>query len=142
MFEAPGQRHSPERKGRVKVFIANVMEVIRREQEAIAHLRDVERVRRARIVAGRWQGPAVWMMPGALPPPMDERGIIDASRLTSGELHLALRLNMLSYDLLLPEDQQRLAESRTDDDYEPMKGLVEKVADDYARYSDDTPNYA
>ena len=142
MFEVSDQQSSPERSGRLKRFMTNVMEVIRREQEAIQHLRDVERVRRSRRLAGSWQGPAVWMMPGGLPAPSDDQGIIDVSRLSPDELKIALRLNMLSRDLLLPEDQQRLSEAREGIDYAQMGGLMEKLSEDYARHTPGQPNYS
>ena len=128
----------PERPKNIQGMFRGAIEAMRRSDA-------MNKVRIAR--SGLWQGEPTLIIPSSgAQGPLDNRGVIDASRLTGEELRLAVDMRLLSREVLLRVDQERLDQERLNAapvGAEPsvITGLYQKIGEDMERFTPETPNY-
>jgi len=132
-FPASSEQLEQPRKG-VRAIFREAIEAMRRSD-------DINRVRLARV--GLWQGEPTMVIPSTRAQgPLDGQGMVNAARLTDGELRLAVDMRLLSRGVLLSADQERLDRTPAIDDPSLVTELYKKVHEDMARFTPETPNYS
>jgi len=122
----------PKRRG-VRAIVQEAMTAVRRSE-------DMNRVRMARL--GLWQGEPALVVPSSRAQgPMDNSGMINVGNLTNEELRFAVTHQILSREVLLVADQERLDQTPSTDDLSVMGSLYEKITEDLKTYSPEKPNY-